>query len=404
MRSLHRPFGLVSLLALVAAFLVVSPHPAGALQVVTVTTTADGGAGSLREAFDTANADADDTEIVLAAGATYDLTLCPGTDENNNVDGDLDYTATDDLTITGNGSTIRQTCDDERVIHTTEPSLLTLDDATITGGEAVTGAIAAGGGVLAFIGHVTVNNSTITGNSATSGGGLNVWGVATVNQSTISANSVTNGGGGLYSLQELVMTNSTVSGNQADSFGGGLVVGAEDGAMVDITYSTVVENSSPSGANIRLVNDMSALGGEFSVYGTVWSDPLGGGENCDIDDLQGSSRGYNWDTDGSCDLTDATDHNSAGAPDLGALADNGGPTDTHLPLTGSPLIDDIPVADCEPAVDVDQRGVTRPQATGCEIGSVEIEDPSTPTNPADQTATPDLAAASPVALTPRFTG
>ena len=41
----------------------------------------------------TANTDADDSEIVLAAGATYVLDICPGTDEDANVDGDLDHTA-----------------------------------------------------------------------------------------------------------------------------------------------------------------------------------------------------------------------------------------------------------------------------------------------------------------------
>ena len=56
---------------------------------------------------------------------------------------------------------------------------------------------------------------------------------------------------------------------------------------------------------------------------------------------------------------------------LGALADNGGPTETMLPQPGSPLIDAIqPISECQ--VDVDQRGVDRPQIKGCDTGAVEV--------------------------------
>ena len=48
------------------------------------------------------------------------------------------------------------------------------------------------------------------------------------------------------------------------------------------------------------------------------------------------------------------------------LAYNGGPTETHALLAGSPAIDHG--SDCEP---VDQRGAAR-SATACEIGAVEV--------------------------------
>jgi hypothetical protein len=62
------------------------------------------------------------------------------------------------------------------------------------------------------------------------------------------------------------------------------------------------------------------------------------------------------------------------------LAGNGGPTRTLLPQSGSPLINAIPVVGCSggntlagSTVTTDQRGITRPQEGGCEIGSVELE-------------------------------
>ena len=62
-------------------------------------------------------------------------------------------------------------------------------------------------------------------------------------------------------------------------------------------------------------------------------------------------------------------------PMLGPLQDNGGPTQTRALLTGSPAIgaaDDTACAGV--AKSVDQRGVTRPQGTHCDIGAYEYQD------------------------------
>ena len=92
--------------------------------------------------------------------------------------------------------------------------------------------------------------------------------------------------------------------------------------------------------------------------------------NCWYDDS--TSEGYNFSDDDSCDFSEPTDNVADGNdPMLGALADNGGPTQTMLPQPGSPLIDAIqPISECQ--VDVDQRGVTRPQIKGCDTGAVEV--------------------------------
>jgi hypothetical protein len=56
---------------------------------------------------------------------------------------------------------------------------------------------------------------------------------------------------------------------------------------------------------------------------------------------------------------------------LGPLADNGGPTQTHALLPGSPAIDAGDNTAC-PATD--QRGVTRPLGAACDIGAYEFGD------------------------------
>ena len=80
------------------------------------------------------------------------------------------------------------------------------------------------------------------------------------------------------------------------------------------------------------------------------------------------SLGYNLTDDTSCGFTEPTDLVVADAM-LGPLQDNGGSTETHDLLFGSPAIDAGSV-NCPPPA-TDQRGVARPQGAGCDIGAVE---------------------------------
>jgi hypothetical protein len=77
-------------------------------------------------------------------------------------------------------------------------------------------------------------------------------------------------------------------------------------------------------------------------------------------------------TDGGHNISsgDATCPGVDADPLLEALADNGGPTLTRRPGSGSPAIDAVPAsgAGCEPT---DQRLVLRPQGAGCDIGAYE---------------------------------
>jgi len=85
--------------------------------------------------------DGDADTITLTSAGPYVLDC--GANENLNADGDLDYTADDDLTITFAGPgratiEIDQTnggCTTERVIHHRGMSTLTLDRVRITGGD-----------------------------------------------------------------------------------------------------------------------------------------------------------------------------------------------------------------------------------------------------------------------------
>jgi hypothetical protein len=85
----------------------------------------------------------------------------------------------------------------------------------------------------------------------------------------------------------------------------------------------------------------------------------------------------------NCDLWGELDNNLIGEdPLLGELADNGGPTQTHALLEGSPAIDGGNPAGCLGIEDAlltsDQRGVARPLdgdrdgTARCDIGAYEL--------------------------------
>jgi hypothetical protein len=89
-----------------------------------------------------------------------------------------------------------------------------------------------------------------------------------------------------------------------------------------------------------------------------------------------ASLGYNLTDDTSCGFTAPGDLVVADAM-LYPLGNFGGPTKTHHPMTGSPVIDAANNASCPPD---DQRGEARPfdgndppdGFADCDIGSVEF--------------------------------
>jgi hypothetical protein len=85
-----------------------------------------------------------------------------------------------------------------------------------------------------------------------------------------------------------------------------------------------------------------------------------------------TSGGYNLLGDASCGSPAGTDFVGQD-PQLGALANNGGPTLTEMPGGTSPAIGAIPAAVCSATgVATDQRGVTRGTSGSCTIGAVEV--------------------------------
>jgi hypothetical protein len=176
-----------------------------------------------------------------------------------------------------------------------------------------------------------------------------------------------NGGGAEFLVAEIV--NSTVSGNHASATGAFFA----NSAVMD--SSTIANNTADFAPGGVFLLERSAFRNSIISGNKVGASSL----NCSSNMLGIGSAGHNLTDTAStdCDLTGATDTVSTN-PLLGALANNGGATQTHLPLTGSPAIDHGDPLACPPA---DQRPSPRPRdgdnngSSICDIGAVEIPEP-----------------------------
>jgi hypothetical protein len=156
----------------------------------------------------------------------------------------------------------------------------------------------------------------------------------------------------------------------------------DDGLSV-IEFSTITNNTAPDGEG----SGVASWGDDPTITRTdVLSTIISANTNTDVDFVNDTtntfvSNGYNLIGSGNATgaFNQTGDQTGVTDPGLGALDDNGGPTQTHALLTGSPAIDKGPPSTSCPPPDTDQRGVSRPQdgdadATPvCDIGSFELE-------------------------------
>jgi hypothetical protein len=206
-------------------------------------------------------------------------------------------------------------------------------------------------------------------------------------------------GGGDAGTVGLRVENTTISGNRAYSgIGGGVYVGDTD-ATVQFVSTTVVDNSTTDSGdgggiysdgteNIQLTNTIVAdNSAEGSVEDDLGSDGAVAGDGSFV--INNSLIGDDISPAGSNILNSTTAPGSnifEADPKLGPLADNGGPTFTHLPSLTSPVIDAGSTA-----LTTDQRGFARPvdrpdiankaTSNGADMGAVEVAlEPDTAVN------------------------
>jgi len=203
----------------------------------------------------------------------------------------------------------------------------------------------AGGGIYNG-GGMQIISSTVSGNKGGYGGGIYNNGTLVVWNSTISGNATQQKGGAILNLDYAYIANSTIVNNTAQVEGGGIW---NHNASELFFYNTIIANN-----NAPLNDD---------VNGTVNSH----GNN--LVENRGNSVGYL-----ASDLPNGTN------PILGSLQNNGGQTDTHALLPGSPAINagnNCPYNNATVCLEfggTDQRGQGFPRKISTvDIGSFEFQ-------------------------------
>lgn len=442
---------------------------------ITVSSIESEGAGTLRDAIDTANETPSTTDrIIFQPGLSGTIAL----DANlPSISGPLDVVGPgrDRLTVDGGGlRAIFQSAADLSISGLTiangrasvgagvavNPGDLTIEDSRITGGISS----GAGGGLAVGEGHLTLTDTEVTGNKALVAGGVGAQQASvTITGSTISGNESTSGdpmsrGGGVVlelregtksSMKDSVVSGNTagmisgmqvgggdmtidsslISGNISSGQGPALMLGEQmltdlDKTSVTLVNSTVADNqAAQNGAGIV------SIGGKNRIESTTITDnrivtpgiPFANGagliqaggvvalnnsilsDNTPVDvstipansvppvpqgEVAGSFNLVGDHTYAVFSETVAGSNVESTNPQLGDLADNGGPTKTMLPADTSPAVNKG-----SSSLKVDQRGLARPVdfaavpfssavgANGADIGAVELQYDAPPPPP-----------------------
>ena len=258
----------------------------------------------------------------------------------------------------------------------------------------------AAGALAAYGDDVTIARSTISGNAATNGdpsssanvGGFGLstkYGSTTVDSSTIANNTADDYMGGVFVTGPGLVTDTTISGNRGgldpdddttDPAFGGLLFREGEGTEARVIDSTIAGNAAPRAGGIALYGDTPA-----ELSSTVVADNTAS----TAPDLYTYGNGTTTATfainhslienTAGAQIDDAANNIFGADPQLGALQNNGGATQTILPNLGSPLID----AGIANGLSSDQRGQARTfdslafpnvnGSDGTDIGATELQ-------------------------------
>jgi fibronectin-binding autotransporter adhesin len=321
------------------------------------------------------------------------------------------------LTIAGTANNLYDIGDDSAAggggIYLTSGTLtlslvqLAHDTASVTGGAIINlgtlvisnsvfsddAAVSGDGGAIENSEKLTITSTTFSGDSAgLEGGSIRSLspGVVSISSSTIGQSKASTGGD-IWNSGTLSITTSTVSGGSASVSGGGIDDTAT--STLNLSNSTIADDSSVSGGGIYTAGTLTAVNatiadndgttgsgldvaaGTTTLYNTIVDGDQGGN---DVAGTLAAASSYNLFGTGANALT-GTNSNLVGvtSPDLGSLANNGGPTETVALLIGSPAIDGGANSIAGQTVPtLDQRGAIRASTeynsgTQVDIGAYE---------------------------------
>jgi hypothetical protein len=266
-----------------------------------------------------------------------------------------------------------------------------------------------GGGIYSQFGAGTVTRTKVVGNSSGSSGGGIVFdlgfgshGYVIVDSSTISGNSAGNSpttrGGGIYATAQCYcsvnVTRSLISGNRAGLYGGGIATsggvrflmdsstvegnyaGSDAGGVFAYSSSTAFRDSTIAFNSTGWYyegNGIYAKNTPGFFVGTIVAGNFNRGGFVDLEGYFNVDYSLIQNLGSFAFLTNVPHYIVTGVdPQLGPLADNGGPTWSLLPAATSPVIDAIKNVFL---YSTDQRGLPRVAGARADIGAVERQYP-----------------------------
>jgi hypothetical protein len=272
---------------------------------------------------------------------------------------------------------------------------LTIFGSTFTSNSITVSNEGYGGGVDNFGGGtVTVSNSTFYGNQGYYGGGLYSSGTATIVSSTFSGNTASYGAG-IYNKGSMTISSSIVNGNSNENCGGlycnalwayatfaAATPAPVDSASVTIAFNDSAGNFFSQTASYGIFSTPASFASTFGPYffyntsgldtaaiagqsfGTLLVITPENGATLSPFVITNPGKSFTV-TQTSYPLLLSVNNNvydiSASQVNLSALGNNGGPTPTMLPLTGSAALCVIAPSS---ATGTDQRGQPRTTVVG----------------------------------------
>jgi hypothetical protein len=241
------------------------------------------------------------------------------------------------------------------------------------------------GGAVFNVSTATLARCTLSLNRAGSGGLGGDRGMPEGGMGNTAYPGLGGNGGAMATSGNAALTNCTLSGNLGgNGMGAGNGGGIQNGLALTLRSCTVVSNATGGPMPVQAAyygpSDGGGIAGGAQIVNTIialnsdyqgWEDPN------NYPDIAGtiSSLGHNLIgiADGGTGFagTDLTGSLAAPLdPRVGPLADNGGPTWTHVLLTGSPAVD---AGDNTNAPASDQRGFPRVACGLIDIGAFEAQ-------------------------------
>jgi len=257
-----------------------------------------------------------------------------------------------------------------------------------------------GGGMLNSNSSPSLTNVIFSANSADYGGGVydESGSNPTFTNASFDTNSATHQGGGLFNNtgSNPVLNNVTFRNNPASQSGGAIYNDSSNPQLTNITFSG---NSAPLGAALYnwnsspSLNNVTFSGNAAGLFGAAMASWNSASQPTVTNSIiWGNSPDQFFDGGSTTSVTYsivqggyAGSGNLSGDPLLSPLADNGGFTQTMALGAGSPALDTAELASCAPT---DQRGISRPQGVGCDMGAYELYVAPVPTATATPTDSP----------------